>query len=75
LLYQNSGYQQFGYRFSNDYIVFLILLLAVGGQRFGRVFKLLLILAAAINLFGAITFDRYPQFSYEDNCIFPHGCN
>jgi hypothetical protein len=75
LLYQNSGYQQFGYRFSNDYIVFLIMLLAIGGRRFGLLFKVLLVIAAGINLFGAITFDRYPQFSYEDNCIFPHGCN
>ena len=50
LLYQNSGYQQFGYRFSNDYIVYLIVLLAVGGQRFGWLFKTLLVLAAAINL-------------------------
>jgi hypothetical protein len=75
LLYHNSGYQQFGFRFSNDYVVYLILLLAVGGRRFGWVWKTLLILAACVNLFGAITFDRYPQFSYEDNCIFPHGCN
>jgi hypothetical protein len=75
LLYQNSGYQQFGYRFSNDYIVFLIMLLAVGGQRFGWLFRVLLTLAVGVNLFGAITFDRYQQFSYEDGCIFPHGCN
>jgi hypothetical protein len=75
LLYQNSGYQQFGYRFSNDYIVYLIVLLAVGGQRFGRLFKTLVVVAALINLFGAITFDRFQQFSYEDSCIFPHGCN
>jgi hypothetical protein len=75
LLYQNSGYQQFGYRFSNDYIVYLLVLLAVGGQRFGLLFKALVVLAAGINLFGAVTFDRFQQFSYEDNCIFPHGCN
>ncbi len=75
LLYQNSGYQQFGYRFALDYIVYLIVLLAVGGQRFGMLFKALIVLAAGVNFFGAVTFDRYPQFSYEDNCIFPHGCN
>jgi hypothetical protein len=75
LFYHNSGYQQFGYRFINDYSVYLIVLLAVGGQRFGWLFKTLLVIAAGINLFGAITFDRYQQFSYEDNCIFPHGCN
>ncbi len=38
------------------------MLLAVGGQRFGPLFKILLVLSAAVNLFGAITFDRYPQF-------------
>ena len=75
LLYQNSGYQQFGYRFSNDYIVFLLMLLAVGGQRFGVLWKTALVLAVGVNLFGAITFDRYPDFGYEEGCIFPHGCN
>ena len=75
LLYQNSGYQQFGYRFLSDYLVYLVILLAVGGQRFGWLWKILLVLSIGINLFGAITFDRYPQFSYEDPCIFPHGCN
>jgi hypothetical protein len=75
LLYYLSGYQQFGYRYSDDYIVYLLVLLAIGGQRFGAIFRILLVLAVGINLFGAITFDRYPQFSYEDGCIFPHGCN
>jgi hypothetical protein len=75
LLYYLSGYEQFGYRFLNDYVVFLIVLLAIGGQRFGALFKTLLVLAIAINFFGAITFQRYPEFSYEDPCIFPHGCN
>ena len=32
LLYQNSGWRQFGYRFSNDYAVLLFVLLAVGGR-------------------------------------------
>jgi hypothetical protein len=75
LLYYLSGYQQFGYRFINDYIVYLIVLLAIGGQRFGWIWKTLLILSIGVNLFGAITFDRYLEFSYEDPCIFPHGCN
>jgi hypothetical protein len=30
LLYQNSGWRQFGYRFSNDYVVLLFVLLAIG---------------------------------------------
>ncbi len=74
LLYQNSGYIQFGYRFSLDYLVFLVMLLAVGGRPFTRLFKAFVIIAIAINLFGAITFDRLNQFSYDDS-FFPHGFN
>src|SRR5262249_59614570 len=36
LLYQNSGWVQFGYRFSLDYLVLLILLLSVGGRPLTR---------------------------------------
>jgi hypothetical protein len=74
LLYQNSGQVQFGYRFSIDYMVFFIILIAAGNRRLSWVFKTLLIIAAAINLFGAITFDRFPQFTYDDS-FFPHGNN
>jgi hypothetical protein len=41
LLYQNSGYYQFGYRFSLDYMVFLVLLLAVGGRPLCRVARII----------------------------------
>jgi hypothetical protein len=75
LLYQNSGFQQFGYRFSLDYIVFLVMLLAVGGRRFTWLFKALVLFGIAVNLFGAITFDRFGGvFSYNDS-FFPHGNN
>jgi hypothetical protein len=66
LLYQNSGWLQFGYRFSLDYMPFFILLLAVGGRRLGRGFLLLVALSIAINLFGAITFDRASSFYDHD---------
>src|SRR6185369_7649181 len=62
LLYQNSGWVQFGYRFSLDYLVLLILLLAIGGRPFTRWTKALIAFGIAINLFGAITFDRAWQF-------------
>jgi hypothetical protein len=65
LSYQNSGWIQFAYRFSLDYSVLLIALLALGGRRFGAGFYLLLLLACAINLFGALTFDR--AFAFYDN--------
>lgn len=74
LLYQNSGYVQFGYRFSLDYVVCLMLLLAVGGRRLGGVFRVLVVVAVVINAFGAVVFDRYPQFTYDDT-FFPHGLN
>jgi len=62
LLYQNTGWVQFGYRFSLDYTVFLVLLLAVGGRRLGLGARSLIALGIAVNLFGAITFDRDWQF-------------
>ena len=75
LLYQNSGYLQFGYRFSLDYIIFLVMLLAVGGRRFTWLFKTLIVFGVAVNLFGAIVFDRFGGvFAYSDT-FFPHGNN
>jgi hypothetical protein len=75
LLYHNSGFLQFGYRFSLDYIVFLVMLLAAGGRRFGWLFKVLVVWGVAVNLFGAITFDRFGGvFAYSDS-FFPHGNN
>ena len=38
LLYQNSGWFTFGYRFSNDYAVLLFLMLAISVRRFGVAF-------------------------------------
>jgi len=58
LFYQNSGWVQFGYRFSNDYAVFLVALLALGGRRFGAGFWALAAFAVAMNAFGALTFAR-----------------
>jgi hypothetical protein len=58
LLYQNSGWVQFGYRFSLDYLVLLVMLLAIGGRPLTRFAKALIIAGIVINLFGAITFDR-----------------
>ncbi len=68
LLYQNSGWRQFGYRFSNDYAVYLFVLLAIGGRSFGRAFKGVAVWAVAWNLFGAITFDRgqYDRFYFRE---------
>ncbi|MBL0194644.1 MAG: hypothetical protein IPQ09_10560 [Myxococcales bacterium] len=58
LLYQNSGWRQFGYRFSNDYAVLLFVLLALGQRPMGGLFKACAVWSVAWNLFGAATFDR-----------------
>jgi len=62
LLYQNSGWVQFGYRFSLDYMVLLIMLLAIGGRPLTRFARGLIVLGILVNLFGAVTFDRYWQY-------------
>ena len=67
LAYQNSGWLQFGYRFSLDYTAALFVLLAVGGRSVRSLpFVAAMLFAVAVNLFGAITFNRVPQF-YDDD--------
>jgi hypothetical protein len=66
LCYQNSGWVQFAYRFSLDYSAALVAMLALGGRRFGPGFYVMLGLACVVNTFGAITFDRMPQFYDRD---------
>jgi hypothetical protein len=58
LLYQNSGWIQFGYRFSNDFAPFLILMIAVSGRRLTAPFWALGAAAVTVNAFGALTFQR-----------------
>lgn len=61
LFYQNTGWVQFGYRFSMDYIAYLTLLLALGQPRLGRAFKALTVVGVGVNAFGAATFGRAGQ--------------
>ena len=76
LAYQNSGWVQFGYRFSLDYMVLLVVLLAIGGRPFDRFTKALIVVGIVVNLFGAITFHRFNGFYRMDNptydCVVPH---
>jgi hypothetical protein len=58
LLYQNTGWLQFGYRFSNDFAPFLFLMIALGGRRFGRAFWACALFGIAVNAFGALSFGR-----------------
>ena len=57
LLHFSQGWVQFGYRFSNDFAPFALILVALGADRLGRrwwwVFVPLLVFAIAINWWGA----------------------
>jgi hypothetical protein len=67
LCYQNSGWIQFAYRFSLDYAVLLVAMLALTGRKQGPVWYVLFVFALAVNLFGAITFDRASMFYDSDS--------
>ena len=54
--YQNTGYVQFGYRFSLDYTPYLLLLLAAGAFPIRRLFLLLGLAGVAVNTWGALVF-------------------
>lgn len=77
LFYQNTGWVQFGYRFALDYMILLVLLLAIGGRPWSSWARALVIAGIAINLFGAVTFNRYWQYYRVDaatySSIFPEG--
>jgi hypothetical protein len=62
LFYQNTGWVQFGYRFSNDYAPLLFVLLALVGPALRGTFMLASALAVIVNFFGALTFGR-PEHS------------
>jgi|HubBroStandDraft_2_1064218.scaffolds.fasta_scaffold79266_1 hypothetical protein len=68
LLYQNSGWRQFGYRFSCDYAILLFVLLALGNRPMGGWFKLAAVWSVGWNLFGAVTFDKaaFDRFYFRE---------
>jgi hypothetical protein len=67
LLYYNTGWVQYGYRFALDFLPFLLILVALGLRRptgpvrWG-VFGLLLLVSAVSNLVGLRWFLRLPPF-------------
>lgn len=64
LLYQNSGWSQFGYRFSNDYAPLLFVMLALGQSHVGRAAKTAIAWGIAWNTFGALSFQRERYRAY-----------
>lgn len=62
LFYQNTGFEQFGYRFSVDYTPYLIALLAMGRRPLTRALWVAIGVGVAVNVFGAVTFKRFQDF-------------
>ncbi len=55
LLYYNTGWRQFGYRFSLDFMVPLMILLAVAaGRRMSWLMRMLILLGVLINAWGIV---------------------
>jgi hypothetical protein len=54
LMHFSQGWVQFGYRFSNDFAPFALILVALGASRIGRLrlFLLLVAVSVAINFWG-----------------------
>jgi hypothetical protein len=62
LLYQNTGYMQFGFRFSLDYTPYLLLLFAVGGWSLrNRAVLAAVALGVLVNFWGAVAFRGYTE--------------
>jgi hypothetical protein len=63
LFYQNTGYMQFGFRFSLDYTPYLLLLFAIGGWALRNRFVLAAVaLGVLVNFWGAVAFRGYTEF-------------
>ncbi|MET0405628.1 MAG: hypothetical protein ABW123_24630, partial [Cystobacter sp.] len=62
LFYQNTGYMQFGFRFSLDYTPYLLLLFALGGWSLRhRAVQVALVLGVLVNFWGAVAFRGYTE--------------
>ncbi|HME90859.1 MAG TPA: hypothetical protein VKE49_05515 [Myxococcaceae bacterium] len=60
--YQNTGYMQFGFRFSLDYTPYLLLLFAIGGwSLMNRWVIAALALGVLVNFWGAVAFRGYTE--------------
>ncbi len=56
--YQNTGWEQFGFRFSLDFMPYLVGCLALGARPMTRWFRGLIIAGVLVNAIGAATFHR-----------------
>jgi hypothetical protein len=63
LFYQNTGYMQFGFRFSIDYTPYLLLLFAIGGWSLrNRAVLAAVALGVLVNFWGAVAFRGFTEY-------------
>lgn len=72
-MYQNDGWVQFGYRFSLDFLIAWMVLLAINDRPITKTWKALIVFGVLVNLFGAITFNRMWNFYHEGFFPIPPG--
>jgi len=58
MFYQNTGWEQFSYRFVLDVLPYLVVILAASQLKVTRWFKTLIIAGILVNIVGAATFQR-----------------
>ncbi len=58
------GFSQFGYRFAQDFMPFLLILVAIGlGKKPSKIAYILLILSIIINFWGTITINKFHLYT------------
>jgi hypothetical protein len=60
--YQNTGWEQYGFRFSMDWMAYLFVLLAMSRRKLGWFFVTLVVIGFLVNAWGAIAFKRGGPF-------------
>jgi hypothetical protein len=58
LVYMNTGWYQFGYRFSLDWTPIFVVLLAIGGRPLTLPARALIMAGVFVNVWGAVVFNR-----------------
>ncbi len=71
LLYQNTGFRQFSYRFALDYLPMLLLLVALGGGARHKWFAALVVFAGVVQIYGAWLFTRAPGYLFVHDFWWP----
>ena len=62
VFYQNTGWEQFAFRFSIDWLPLMMGLILLHGKKFGTLEVTIIVYSIVVNVFGAVIFGRFPGF-------------